>query len=867
MQAHANATDTIRRKVENKRSKLENLATITLLGADVAGTHAESYAEKQDTIQFAEQSNLTYSKEHNLFYGLTPDKKAFRVPFGVIKALEGSPAVLGQKDNILEFFYNKIEANDGSVVYDIKKSYTATQDQYFTEMPNSLKEELIGFDMNQISKSLIMPPIKNKEGQWKEYSYPFNPINFTSEGLTKNNIAYYMDLEGVNLGNMLDFQWGADNNVGVSMIGQQIGDIPNSINASPTLSLQGFQGKFQRLKEKELIDRNVVMSNVKRAFKVYTSGNQEIKVRQEDGSFKPLHEDYKKEGYYQPEDFFNTSEYSSIDEALAAEDIIFPEYFLDQFPEFSENMFDWSADNPYVTIGGDTIGDKFTAIQQMYSDNDELTQNRTHVANLQNLLVRMGLLPQEIDGKNQIDGVWGENTENAYNRAKEIHFGQQAQLDDFITYYDDLSNSGFMPVNFLDMLRSYSNIREAGIDINNPYTFIDQAIVESQAKNKTIMELINSPDQKMLNEEMLLASNILNMDWKDITLATYNSDTAMAQNALKAEIENFENMPDSSKHNMISVVNQDRHLTLQDLLYTQQAYETMMNNGSYADALDFIEIYADIGEHYDDNGILVKNNQRIRVNPWEYHVLKTYGESGPQAKNKAVNTLIEYQKNRFADYNDSMSKKMKDVLVRLGVIKPEDNPKKTWPYRDDTGRIALIDWTNLATNIGKWAPTVGLIASGVSWLVGAGQEAAANRALMKQIESTRESLRGVAQDTVATGYKDINRLKDNYASYIQSTQADFSAQDTTLMDSLDKTQKFSKGLKMDWESTKKDALKALTNQFDDKLKDFRFGFDKQSDQIKSKLHSDISDISSQHATLKLQYDEAAENDEFLEALF
>lgn len=87
------------------------------------------------------------------------------------------------------------------------------------------------------------------------------------------------------------------------------------------------------------------------------------------------------------------------------------------------------------------------------------------------------------------------------------------------------------------------------------------------------------------------------------------------------------------------------------------------------------------------------------------------------------------------------------------------------------------------------------------------------------------------------------------------------------MEGLEELQRKSKGLKMDWEGTRADALKAITDKYGDKMEEFKFGFQKESDQIRTKLHSDITDISGEMENLRLQYKEAEENDEWLETLF
>ena len=202
MQGHQARTNSIRNRVEKKREKLDNISAMTLLGADLAGDYFKAEEENNDVIEFGTQNNLSYSKEHNLFYGLTPDNQAFRVPFATIKAIEGSPEVLSTRDNVSDFFYSTSTDSDNKSSYNIRKSYTATQDQYFTEMLNDLKEKLIGFNIDQLSNVAVMPPSVNNKGELRDYNI-FNPIDYTVKGWTKDNIAYYMNLEGVDVGNLL----------------------------------------------------------------------------------------------------------------------------------------------------------------------------------------------------------------------------------------------------------------------------------------------------------------------------------------------------------------------------------------------------------------------------------------------------------------------------------------------------------------------------------------------------------------------------------------------------------------------------------------------------------------------------------------
>lgn len=209
MQGHQNRVNSIRNRVQRKKDSLDNISAMTLLSADLAADHFEAVQENENVIEFGIQNNLTYSKEHNLFYGLTPDNKAFRVPFATIKALEDSPALQGAKDNIADFFYTTDTDADNKVSYNIRKSYTPTQDQYMVEVPNELKEKLIGFDINQLSNALLVPPSKNTEDQLRDPNV-FNPINYTTKGWTKDNIAYYMNLEGVDVGHILNYEYSAD---------------------------------------------------------------------------------------------------------------------------------------------------------------------------------------------------------------------------------------------------------------------------------------------------------------------------------------------------------------------------------------------------------------------------------------------------------------------------------------------------------------------------------------------------------------------------------------------------------------------------------------------------------------------------------
>lgn len=55
----------------------------------------------------------------------------------------------------------------------------------------------------------------------------------------------------------------------------------------------------------------------------------------------------------------------------------------------------------------------------------------------------------------------------------------------------------------------------------------------------------------------------------------------------------------------------------------------------------------------------------------------------------------------------------------------------------------------------EWAPTIGLVASGISWAVNAWNEAEANQALKKQIESTQRQLRSKAQEDTQLGLKQL----------------------------------------------------------------------------------------------------------------
>jgi len=834
MQGHQNRVNSIKNKVDRKREKLDSISALTLLGVDLAGGYLSTVKENNDVIEFGTQNNLTYSKEHNLFYGLTPDNKAFRVPFATIDAIEDSPVLQGAKDNIADFFYTTDTDTDNKVSYNIKKSYTPTQDQYMKEVPNELKEKLIGFDIDQLSNTLLVPPSKNTENQWRDPNV-FNPINYTTKGWTKDNIAYYMNLEGVDVGHILNYEYSVDSK--------------NSVNSMPGISITSSKdrvgyyldgkdyvssphpgGRYDDIKRHELFQKDQTIGSIKYDIDYLMTGEQEILV-----NGKPLYSEHKTEGYYQPEDFYDSSKYSSVDEALDNQDIIFPTYFLDQFPQFSENMFEWSDENTYI-VDGKPISEHFTTVQQMYSNADELKGNEGHVRDLQTLLFKMNLLPTE----GEIDGIWGDNTQKAYDKAVAIHFSHEEKLLNFPAYYEDLVSSGLMPVNFLDITKSFDWLKASGYSVNMPY------------------------------------QSIMSSDKQSAPLASYTADSLSTIEDVRFENSYIQEHGDGPIHHQISFLGRDHLLTSDDLMNTQKAWETMLNNGSYADAGDFIEIYANIGEQYDEKGFLVKSDQRLRINPWEWHVLKTYGGENTKAKNIAVGNLIQFQKDQFDEYNTSFAKQFKNMLVKLNLMNPEEN-------LDHTGRIALNQtpvtsvltkaspWVDagkwMTKYVNPWLAGIGVVAGAVNWISGAVNEAEANQALKKQIRSTQRQLRGKAQEDTQLGLKKLGDIKDTYKHYIGSTKSEFSNQDTALMEGLEKLTKQSKGLKMDWEGTRADALKAITDKYGDKMKEFKFGFQKESDQIRTKLHSDITDISGEMENLRLQYKEAEENDEFLETLF
>ena len=71
-------------------------------------------------------------------------------------------------------------------------------------------------------------------------------------------------------------------------------------------------GRYDDIKRHELFQKDQTIGRIRYDIEPFMTGKQEILI---DG--KPLYEEYRADGYYQPEDFYDSSKYSSAEEYIS----------------------------------------------------------------------------------------------------------------------------------------------------------------------------------------------------------------------------------------------------------------------------------------------------------------------------------------------------------------------------------------------------------------------------------------------------------------------------------------------------------------------------------------------------------------------
>jgi len=264
----------------------------------------------------------------------------------------------------------------------------------------------------------------------------------------------------------------------------------------------------------------------------------------------------------------------------------------------------------------------------------------------------------------------------------------------------------------------------------------------------------------------------------------------------------------------------------------EDAYTAMVAERNWEAGGDFIEIAGFL----DDNN----NYEAIMVNPWEYNLFLEYGDTID-----GRNQVLEY-----------LAKKSKEHAKKN---------KLAFPIRDDLGRIRLqAEWI---AGAGAVMGIIGGTISAIQWLSGAWDQASANRQKKKELTATMNILKPERFKVARRGFDNINKLKDNFKTFIKQNVGEFSLQDQALVDSLELLHKKGKGLKINYKNIKGDALEALTAKYGNKMKEFKMGFENESEQLRTKLHDDIDDLGIEIRSLQSQWDYADDHDDFLENLF
>ena len=284
-------------------------------------------------------------------------------------------------------------------------------------------------------------------------------------------------------------------------------------------------------------------------------------------------------------------------------------------------------------------------------------------------------------------------------------------------------------------------------------------------------------------------------------------------------------------------------------------YEAIDNGGTLMDIGDSIaiNIYSNKSGVYSlkRKGGTV-GMQTVYVNPFEYHMFQKFGDQA-----------ISYVMEKSQEYAESQGEQW--------PILHKDTGHATFGLGEVWGAIkGWGGWSKIgsaASSAGKVFPGAAAVLGIMGTVSGWATTARENKRQAEASRRAQAAVRAGIQDTASMGVSKLAKLKDDYSGYIKDTREEFTTEDKSLFDSLEKLKKMSKNLNIGFRDDIGNVMKQFRNKFNKTSKEFKLGYENEARDLRFNLGQDLSDLGFELRNLQAQEKDAKKEDTFWEVVF